>query len=320
MHRSVCVVVVIAFVQRAHADVSVVAHDLSERGNLRVALACADRSLVTPEDGLQVSVDGVALTALRENLRDTLTVDGGGESVLTTVLTDVGFFVTPGRHHVTFAAPGCAADQRELEVSGIYAERVEGRLSIADGALRGAAVAPDGFGFTIGTMATPLPPAVSTTRVTVPGIWLSSSIERRSWLIAGDATSGWSSLTEANPAASSGSVWGTAVAVRVGRRITYDRYALAAGTGIGVGVWIASVHASDPMSGMVPPDGATFDWSVPVWSAFTAKPACSWGVQALATYDVRPTNLGASSLALAIGLQWQPSQACSSSPGLVTSP
>ncbi len=127
-------------------------------------------------------------------------------------------------------------------------------------------------------------------------------------MFAADSTSGWSSLD------SKGSVFATSAALRFGGRVARDRYALAAGAGLSAGLWTATIVADPEAS------GATFDWGVPVWSSLTIKPSCGMGVQALASYDVRPGDLEASSLELALGLQWQPSEACSEAPGLAVSP
>lgn len=307
----------------AHADVPVLAPNLYEHGNLRVAVACADHGLMLPEDGLHVSVDGTPLAPVHTNASQGVEVDSDGENELFSVVTDAGFLAPPGRHRVRIDAPDCTADERELDLSATYAERVDGRLPVEDDVLRGPAVAPDGYGITIGAsaMAPPAELAATTAPISVPSFWVSSSFERRSWVFAGDSTAGWSSLDETSPVRATGSVFATTAALRVGRRLARDRYALAAGTGIGAGVWSASLQ---PAAGAVPatrPDaGLVFDWDVPVWSSLTIKASCTWGVQGLASYDVRPTDVSTSSLALALGLQWQPSQACSEEPGLAVSP
>ena len=66
----------------------------------------------------------------------------------------------------------------------------------------------------------------------------------------------------------------------------------------------------------VQPSGMDASVFVPVWASLTVKPACTVGVQLLASYDVHPTASSDTGATIAAGLLWQPSNACSDAPGV----
>ena len=52
------------------------------------------------------------------------------------------------------------------------------------------------------------------------------------------------------------------------------------------------------------------------WLGLTIKPGCNWGLQLLASYDMRPTDFDNSGLSFGAGLMFQPSAACSEPAGV----
>jgi hypothetical protein len=124
----------------------------------------------------------------------------------------------------------------------------------------------------------------------------------------------------AGPFGFTGSAFHSGAALRFGARLAMKSVALAAGAGIGGSMWItnAKLTGYDLVSdAFVPsPDGINPEWHVPLWTALTYKPSCSWGVQALAQYEVHPTSMDENAVSFGGGLLWQPSSACSEPPGL----
>jgi len=121
----------------------------------------------------------------------------------------------------------------------------------------------------------------------------------------------------------SASYFGTDTALRLGAQLPWEHVSLAAGSGVGGALWYSSgvqVGQGSASQVLSRPDDIVGGWYVPMWSSLTIKPSCNWGVQTLASYDVRPSDVGASSLAFAIGLLWQPSDACSEPAGVNVTP
>ena len=74
------------------------------------------------------------------------------------------------------------------------------------------------------------------------------------------------------------------------------------------------IGPSDPFAVSPPPtDGDVY---VPVWASLTVKPACNFGVQLLASYDVVPGQAVEDRVTIAAGLMFQPSNACAEAPWL----
>jgi hypothetical protein len=184
----------------------------------------------------------------------------------------------------------------------------------------------DGWGVTLGGFSAPYPGPTSGTNGSVfptaysssvaqlEGGWLATSFERGSTVVAVDMRVGGGSFdgtaTSARMATHyTGTYFGTSLALRAGKRIAWQDVALAAGSGIGGGMWMTSTMTDTPAF-VETPSGASGDFYVPVWASLTIKPTCSVGVQGLAEYDLRPQDSAASSPSLSLGLIWQPASAC----------
>lgn len=317
-------------------------------GNLRISLACAD-TFLTPENGLQVSLDGAPIEPVGTNYQSYLWTDTDGNLSAGSAPTDVGFLVAPGHHHLRIESPDCTVDDRDLDVAGNYADFVSGRLPIARDELRGPTGAPNGFALALGAVSMPYPnssrtgtdlfqtsyaldPASST------GVWLSLGIERRHLAIWLDDTIAWGPMT-GRVWAAPGSLTGSqgmysftannlefGMAARIGARLPLGSLALAAGTGLGGTTDIMTSSKVD--TGSAPnytapsgPSGASAAWYVPMWAAATIKPSCSWGIQAVASYDIEPLEDGfPGGLEVLAGAEWQPNDACSEPVGVRVRP
>ncbi len=173
-----------------------------------------------------------------------------------------------------------------------------------------------------GTSGDVFPTAYSQSAGRLGGLWLAMSRSHGSSELAldlrlgGGSYEGMAANTEqSTPAVHyTGTMFGSALALRAGQRIAWQNVALAAGVGVAGALWsgMASVDPQAPVpAGFVePPGGASADFYLPVWSSLTVKPSCSWGIQGLAEYDVRPLDTGASAPSLAVGVIWQPATAC----------
>jgi hypothetical protein len=316
----------------------VVAPNLYGTGNLRIEMACADYS-VTPDQGLAVSVDGRTVNALRINGEYGTSYDENNDPIATTwAMTDVGYLVQPGPHHITVAAPGCATDQTDVIAAADHSEVISGRLAISDPDLLGA---PNGGGVTL-ALITGLAPRGEGSKTELDttsyaydptgpayGGLMSFSYERRSFVLAFDTSfsvgplSGTATTPDSHFGPSTfsftGSTYRLAQAIRFGKRVALRDIAFSGGTGIGVQGWLASTSSTPPATSYQP-DGPDGSWYVPVWLAATIKPACNWGFQALAEYDIHPTATDTSGSAFAFGWIYQPSDACSEPPSLRVGP
>jgi hypothetical protein len=150
------------------------------------------------------------------------------------------------------------------------------------------------------------------------GLWLSGSRTRGSAVIAADLGVGGGSFTGIAQSLRDGgqvpyttTYGGLSFAVRAGAQAALGDAAFAAGVGVGGAVWMGmpSYDASTFVF-VEPPDGNLADLYLPLWASLTIKPSCDWGVQAMASYDVRPLDTQASAPSLALGLLWQPASAC----------
>jgi len=314
---AVLVLALAALVTRASAD------------NLRLDVSCADY-WATPDTGLDVLVDGAELRGGEVNSALAVGYTKHGNEYLTLVPTDVGFTLAPGTHHISVGAPGCAPLDAQVSIGWMPAF-VSGRLPIHDDSLTGPTGAPDGFGLLLGAYTQSRGPYTTTNGLDTTYAWneldttgamVSLSYEHRRVAFAYDlvvgtgTTSGMSTTTEPPelggvqaPRPFTANELGVGSRVRVGLRLPERSVAFAVGSGIGGDVTITT-------SGLLGTGGDDFDFFVPLWASLTVKPSCSWGVQVLASYDVHPTAMAESAPELTAGLQWQPSAACSESPGL----
>ena len=315
------------------------ATQLYDHGNLRVALACADSYLVSTRTGLRVYVDGDLVDELATNGHSYVTTDEDGDVETEWAPTDIGFLVAPGRHHLRIEAPDCLPDERDLDLAADHAERVTGRLGVRDPALATPTGAPSWYSFVIGGVYAPLGPTRGTggdgsfgssytvASTSQQGLLVSGGIERRHFALWIDETFGWGSTTgmvawrqppvgtgSQGPFVYHGSLLANGLAVRVGARVPLGPVALAVGGGLGGTLidYLESNVATAPTTvAPIGPEGPAFDWYIPLWAAVTLKPSCNWGVQAIASYEVDPSNGFAGSLALLGGLELQPAGACS---------
>jgi hypothetical protein len=177
-------------------------------------------------------------------------------------------------------------------------------------------------GKTSGNSGDVFPTAYTADVPALQGGWLSASLVRGSTELAFDMGIGGTSFsgTARNTAdhtatvGYTGTYVGQEVAFRLGKRIAWDRFALAAGVGIAGAWWSAPDTKVDPaapiMDVFVQPTETVAELFTPVWASLTVKPSCNWGVQGLAEYDVHPFGDTPDVPALALGLIYQPATAC----------
>lgn len=331
--------------RRARAEPPGIAPNMYPQGNLRVAVKCAGE-LRTPENGLRVTIvgSGAPLKPLHLNYQAGNTVDENGNSYVVSWVTDVGFLAPPGRQRIRLEASDCAAEEREVEISPSHATTIEGNLSIATPSLLGTVGAPDGFGVLIGAFRSTLPGSIARgsasgplgaadytlDRSTLTGGVFSVSGEHRNAIFALDTTFAYGSVggqsypaKGGGPFALSGWMLEYGLTFRIGARLPLHDFALMAGSGIGGALWVRDVKlATTGLDGEVAstPTGPALSWHVPLWAGVTYKPACSWGVQLMASYGVTPTNFDANTTTVTGGLLFQPSSACSEPVGVNVSP
>ena len=154
------------------------------------------------------------------------------------------------------------------------------------------------------------------------GAWLSYSFVHGSTELAFDTSFGGTSFsgTARNThdgtatVGYTGTYIGQSAAIRLGKRIAWDRFALSAGVGIGAAWWAApttKVDANAPIEDtFVQPTETVAELYTPVWASATVKATCNWGVQGLAEYDAHPFTDTTDVPAFALGLIYQPATAC----------
>lgn len=318
---------------------------LYQSGNVRVAISCAD-AFLTPDRGLQVTLDGMPLRPGRTNYVTSESTDADNNTVYSSAVSDVGFLAPAGRHHLRIDGPDCIPDERDLDVPGAWTMHLDGRLAIANRDLLGPTGAPDGITLVLGAFSSTYPAALRTgVTSTAPtsysldatsahGGWISTGIERRHFVFAADVATGWGSLAgtvtripdprfpTTPPAAvpMTGSFLASSLALRLGARIPLGSISLAAGSGIGGALWIttsAHLDRTATTEFVEAPEGASATWFVPVWATATVKPSCDWGVQVLASTNVEPTSDG---VTFTVGAMYQPSASCAEPVGVRESP
>jgi hypothetical protein len=306
---------------------------------LRVGVRCAD-ALATPDGGLRVTVDGAPLSGgVVEGVNQWYWGKHGPYTRWEA--TDVGFAVASGVHRIAVEAPGCAAEARDLDVGPQAPRSLVGRLSIVDESLAGPVGAPNGIGLALAYVQTGLPASTGSSgfagyagsyridHTDSRGAAMTLSYERRALAVAWDYGLGGGTRTgtiQAGLGGASGPEMPFSEAtmqmrssLRIGARVRWNEIALAAGGGLGGEMWMATAPSGNVPTAVVLtlPHGVDANWFVPVWASLTLKPSCSWGVQALASYDARPTDLSSSGVSLGAGVMWQPSDACAQRPYVV---
>ena len=322
---------------------------------LHAAIACAKAAPRRLTTGLALNVDGAA-GASDEGRRRSDAVSRRRRQLDTSAPRhpDVGYALAPGPHHLTFAAGGCAADERDIVIPPSGGLAASGRLAIDDPQLLGNAGAPNGWTHVVGAYATSMPAlsSMSTTAsgvryatdaTTIKGAQLSATWERRHLLLGvdleiGEGKSVGSKTSTSTPDGYSPSAGNVSTAyaanviqvgdrARIGVRFPLHDLAIAGGIGFGFNTWYQSTtpfgtHSANGANGTTAASAAIAttvlddDWYVPAWASLTYKATCTWGVQVNASYDVRPTDFGDSALTFGAGLVYQPSDACSEPAGV----
>ncbi|HEX4454368.1 MAG TPA: hypothetical protein VH143_26085 [Kofleriaceae bacterium] len=287
--------------------------------------------IATPDDGLQLRVDGVPqlgeLDVAKARIANSDGTFGYDDDVVGAV-----FDVAPGRHRFEIITRDCAPIERDVLVSPGGTTAITGRLAITNAHLLGTVGAPDHLGVIAG-VAYGAAPATSGTNVASEsswtasasrpkGAWLALTFERRylaaafDWDIGATNVSGTTTNIDPQRAPASSEYeqrgWYMRWAGRIGARLPLEVVSLAAGTGMGLELGMPETPSLEmPTTEDL---GARESWRglfVPVWASVTYKPTCDWGVVALASYDVHPFTTSTDVISLALGLTYQPSAACS---------
>jgi len=326
-----------------------IAPNLYAEGNLRVAAYCAEHGTVmTPEDGLRLVVDGKpdAEKPLKANMTATMgtrTVNNQAVPVVINSVTDVGFIVPPGPHHLSIQAPDCTPMETDVKLSGSHATEVTADMDVASGTLKGPVGAPWGGAWILGGYGSSIPSSLvnakGVTGVTgspiLGGGTLGFSYEHRYFTGALMYDAGYGSYSgqvsgtnvSGNPASNSVNVsqFQMLLEVRAGVRLPLRYVALMAGSGVGASMWITSssvpTSAMNASGGYIDgPTGVSGLWHLPLWAAVDLKPFCDVGLQIGGAYNVQPSDLNGSYGMLGAALLWQPSPSCSRTAAVSVSP
>jgi hypothetical protein len=329
-----------------------IAPNLYEQGNLRIAATCAEhRGVLAPGDGLTVVLDGKPEPEkpLKANIltsMGTQMVNNVAVQTLFHEVGSVGFIVPPGPHHLTLRAPDCDPVEADVRVSGTHSTDVTADMDVSSAFLAGPVGVPAGLGLAIGGYYGGIPHSVLYQgqvktidgAPTQGGGVFELTYDHRFltlgmlYAVGGGSYSG----TVYNPTPGSGELPGpfpvhgsqleNLVELRVGGRLPLRYVALSAGSGIGGSMWIGTGTvdtSSVPLTSIADaqaPQGVNVLWHVPLWAAIDLKPACDFGVRLTGAYDWQPTGNGGSFLLVGAELLWQPSPACSRTPGVNISP
>jgi hypothetical protein len=302
----------------------------ADPANVHVSVRCA-HYIATPDDGLQLRVDGVPQLGELDVAKASIANPDGTFRYDDDVVGAV-FYVAPGRHHFELVTRDCAPIERDVLVSPGGTTLVTGRLAITNPHLLGTVGAPDHLGVIAG-VSYGAAPATSGTNVgsesswtasssRPKGAWLALTFERRylaaafDWDIGATNVSGTTTNIDPMRAPASSEYgqrgWYMRWAGRIGARLPLDVVSLAAGTGLGIELGMPDAPSLEMAT--AEKLGARESWRgffVPAWVSVTYKPTCNWGVVALASYDVHPFSTSTDAVSLALGLTFQPSVACS---------
>jgi hypothetical protein len=308
----------------------------ADPARLHVAVRCA-HELATPDDDLQLRVDGVPQLGTTEHVQ-AAPRDPSSAFYYTDDVAGGTFTLAPGHHRLQIATPDCAPIERDVLISPGGSTTISGRLAVTNPRLLGTVGAPDHLGVIAGFFYAAAPATSGTdadkesswtaSSARPIGGWLGLTFERRylaaafDWDIGATDVSGVTTNIDPQRAAESIAYtqrgWYMRWAGRVGARLPLHDVALAAGTGLGLelGMPEAAQLEMPTMEDL----GARESWRgffVPVWGSVTYKPVCDFGFVALASYDVHPFAIGSDAVSFAIGATYQPSSACSQ-PAAVT--
>lgn len=323
-------------------DADAVAPGLYADGNLRVAAYCAERTQpLMPQDGLRVLLDGKKepekpLHANFVTTMGTQTVNNHTVPVVMQDVTDVGFVVPAGAHHLSIEAPDCATVETDVKLSATHATSVTADMEVDAPTLKGPAGAPAGFAWLIGGYGMTIPRSLLYQQqvTTIDGSpfggagMLGFTYEHRFFTIGMQYGVGAGSYSGSlGSYRFSGSQFQNMVEIRSGARLPLRYAALMAGAGLGGSMWIGSFkvdESSGPSAGStsIPTieGGVNLTWHVPLWAAVDLKPFCDWGVQVSGAYNAQPTDMNGSWTMLAASLLWQPSPSCARTAGVSVSP
>ncbi|HEY8089824.1 MAG TPA: hypothetical protein VIF09_18315 [Polyangiaceae bacterium] len=315
-----------------------------ETGNLRVAALCAEHATVmTPDLGLRVVLDGKADAEkpLKMNLMTmmgTQTVNNHTVPVMSQSVTDIGFVVPPGPHHLSIQAPDCASLDTDVKISGSHETDVSAEMEVSADSLRGPVGAPTGFAWTLGAYGSPLPPALTNKLKYVQSVNGSSiayggslgfTYEHRNftfgmqYAVGSGSFSGKEFVTGASSGESpgpfpfTGSQFENFLELRIGARLPLRYVALMAGSGVGGSMWISNFKVDTSSVGTTGSSALGLEgglaglWHLPLWAAVDFKPVCDFGVQVGAAYNWDPTDPNGSFPMFNASLMWQPAPACS---------
>jgi hypothetical protein len=312
-----------------------------ETGNLRVAALCAEHNTVmTPDLGLRIVLDGKSdpekpVKANLMTMMGTQTVNNHTVPVMTQNVTDIGFVVPPGPHHLSIQAPDCSSLETDVKISGSHETDVSAEMEVSADSLRGPVGAPAGFAWVLGAYASPLPPALTSKLNDVQSIKgspvayggaLGFTYEHRNFTIGMQYAVGVGSFSGTefvkNPSSGespgpfpfTGSQFENFLELRAGVRLPLRYVAFMAGSGVGGSMWISSFNVNTGNTSIAAlglEGGLAGLWHLPLWAAVDFKPVCDFGVQLGAAYNWDPTDPNGSYPMLNASLMWQPAPACS---------
>jgi hypothetical protein len=333
-------------------EADTVAPGLYADGNLRVAAFCAERTTpLMPQDGLRVVLDGKKEPEkpLHPNFVITMgtqTVNNRAVPFVMQDVTDVGFIVPAGPHHLSIEAPDCAPVETDVKLSATHATNVTADMEVAAETLKGPAGAPAGYAWLIGGYGMQIPRSLLYQQQVIgvdgspfggAGL-LGFTYEHRYFTFGalyGVGAGSFSGQVKNNtpqsgesggPFPFSGSQFQNMVDIRAGVRLPLRYVALMAGSGIGGSMWIGSYHVdtsrlpSTTIADVTLEGGVNLLWHLPLWAAVDLKPFCDWGVQLGGAYNVQPTDMNGSYAMLSASLLWQPSPSCARTAGVSVSP
>jgi hypothetical protein len=305
-----------------------------------------------PQDGLRVLLDGKKepekpLHANFVTTMGTQTVNNRTVPVVLQDVTDVGFIVPAGPHHLSIEAPDCATVETDVKLSATHATSVTADMEVDAPLLAGPSGAPAGFAWLIGGYGMTIPHSLLYPSTQIQSVdvgfggagMLGFTYEHRFFTLGmqyGVGSGSFSGqLYNSKPESSSfyggpfhftGSQFQQMVEIRAGARLPLRYGALMAGAGAGGTMWISSYHVdtsntpSTLTADYTLEGGVNLLWHVPLWAAVDLKPFCDWGVQVSGAYNAQPTDMNGSWTMLAASLLWQPSPSCARTAGVSVSP